>query len=210
MKPLHLCVPVLKRYDLLHNLLQSLHHSSLFPTDVHIVNNGRDLERLKRAVVGVSVEVVTPEEPLGLAESWNWFIQNVPEERLICNDDLTFSSTSLEDMTKTEGEVVSALADTNAFSCFLIRDTCVEKVGLFDESISPGYAYFEDCDYVARMRQKGLKIAKVECGVTHVGSQTTAAYSTQEWQRHHERFLLAQSNYIRKWGRMPEGVVQQR
>lgn len=195
---------MLKRYDLLRNMLMSLDGSTVQPKMVYVIDNGRDSIRLAMAMIGLPMTVFTPDEPMGLAEAWNWFIKNVPEERLIANDDLFFHSHSLENMVNTAGDFVSALAGSNACSCFLLRDSCVQKVGTFDETISPGYAYYEDCDYVERMIQQGVRITAVEAGVIHVGSQTIAQNSPAEWERHHERFALAQRNFIKKWGRMPD------
>jgi GT2 family glycosyltransferase len=81
---------------------------------------------------------------------------------------------------------------------------CVERVGLFDEEISPGYAYFEDCDYVERMLLEKVRITPAhDAGVTHGGSKTLEAASQAEMQEHHRRFLLAKANFEKKWGRGP-------
>lgn len=199
MKTAHVCIPTLKRYDLLANLLDSLTRSTAKPV-VHIIDNGGRFDRSRDYGFDVHVE---PVGPMGLASAWNWFIKNVPEERFICNDDITFAPNSLEEMMKVPGDFVSALPGSNACSCFLLRDSCVEKVGLFDEEISPGYAYFEDCDYVERMIMNKIPITGIICGVDHVGSQTLAANDANEWNEHHRRFLLAQQNFVAKWGRMP-------
>lgn len=205
MKPIHVCVPVLKRYDLLRNLLLSLGSSTVRPTMVHIVDNGLDPARMHvtRAVCDFSTDVFQPNEPMGVAESWNWFIDHVPEERIICNDDLVFAADSIEKLIATEGAFVSALPGSNACSCFLLRDECISKVGQFDETISPGYAYFEDCDYVERMIEQKIPITGCECGVVHIGSQTIAVNDAEAWQKHNDRFLLAQNNFVKKWGRLP-------
>lgn len=204
MKPLYLCVPVLKRYDLLHDMMRSLDTGMVRPSIVYVVDNGRNYEKVHPALAGYPFIVHTPDAPMSLAASWNWFIENVPEERLICNDDLLFAPDSLEKMVNTPGDFVSALAGTNACSCFLLRDSCVDKVGTFDETISPGYAYFEDCDYVERMVKQKIRITGVECGVQHLGSQTLASFTPEEMNIHHQRFQIAQANFIMKWGRLPD------
>jgi hypothetical protein len=203
---IHVCVPVLKRYDLLRNMLASLEQSAAEPGAIYVIDNGLDQIAVDEAVNGFSFPVIVqrPDRQLGLAEAWNWFIQNVPAERLICNDDLIFAPQSLAALEAKQGDFVSALPGSNACSCFLLRDSCVEKVGLFDEEISPGYAYFEDCDYVERMIEKGIPITGCnEAGVVHLGSQTIAMNSPAEWQRHHDRFALAQNNFVKKYGRLP-------
>lgn len=206
----HVCVPVLKRYDLLRELLVSLRESTVIPR-VYVLDNGHNTTALQQAIDGfgtwvwpsINVHTYTPDQPMGVAESWNWFIGHVPEERLIANDDVTFAPESIAKMAETPGDFVTALPGSNACSCFLLRDSCVEKVGLFDETISPGYAYYEDCDYVERMILLGIPITGVLCDVGHKGSQTLEVSTPEEMKRHHERFLLARSNFVKKWGRMP-------
>lgn len=202
MKPVHVCVPVLKRYDLLRELLLSLNKSTVRPDYISVLDNGRDKRRIHQACVptGIIIQVETPAKPLGLAESWNWFIDHVPEERFIVNDDITFAPDSLEKMLEPPEAFVSC---SYGFSCFLLRDACVNVVGQFDESISPGYAYFEDMDYLRRMRLAGVVDKVVLCDVKHAQSATPQKYSQVEWDEHHRRFNIAQTNYINKWASNP-------
>jgi GT2 family glycosyltransferase len=209
-KPVHLCIPTLTRYDLLLQEIESLTKSTLRPDVVSILDNGRRIYASNFPLIwhDFDVQIHQPLVSMGLAEAWNWFIDHVPEERIIANDDLIFAPESIERMVETEGEFVSPLPG-QAYSCFILRDSCVSKVGRFDEDISPGYAYFEDCDYSERLVENGLYIHHVECGVRHLGSQTLAASSPEQTNEHHKKFLIAQSNFIKKWGRMPEGKIQQ-
>lgn len=201
---IHICVPVLKRYDLLGKLLRSLSASTVRPRMVHIINNGLDALQLDSALntgdPQFSIDVLTPDEPMGLAASWNWFIQNVPEERFIVNDDIEFAPESLAKMVDAKAPFVSC---SFGFSCFLLRDSCVQAVGTFDESLSPGYAYFEDMDYLRRMKLAGIEDDVVFCDVKHLKSGTPNSYSPEEWQAHHVKFLRAQDNYIKKWEANP-------
>jgi len=77
---------------------------------------------------------------------------------------------------------------------------------LFDETISPGYAYYEDEDYMQRVNGKGTRpslvpCGHVECGVTHaVQSQTLKAATRKELGEHHRRFAIARANFAKKWG----------
>lgn len=205
----HICTPVLKRYDLLLRLIASLKFSSVQPKMVHIIDNGRNADRLRLATEGLAlpIDVLTPREALGVAASWNWFIQNVPEERIIVNDDVTFLPRSLEQLLAVDAELV--FAEGLGFSCFRILDSCVQKIGLFDEDISPGYAYYEDEDYLQRLdghgtREASARSATVPCGALHVKSATIGASTPEELAEHHRRFKIAQGNYIRKWNLDPE------
>ena len=139
---------------------------------------------------------------MSVAESWNWFIQNVPEERVIANDDVEFAPDSLEKLVAADADLVWAGC---GFSCFLLRDSCVRKVGLFDEAISPGYAYYEDEDYLQRIDGRGtrpavVRLANVDCGVVHKQSQTLKVASPEGMAEHHRKFRIAQKNYMQKWG----------
>ena len=194
----HVCVPTLKRYDLLKNLVASL------PSDVtlHVIDNGQNAGRLRAALDFRIADVFTPRAPMGVAESWNWFIENVPEERVIANDDVTFAPDSLEKLIASDADLIWAAGC--GFSCFVLRDSCVKKVGLFDETISPGYGYYEDEDYMQRIDGKGtrqplIRAAEVDCGVVHLKSQTLAERTPAEMQEHHHKFWTAQTNYIKKW-----------
>lgn len=201
----NVCVPVLRRYDLLGEMLDSLSFSTV-EHDVWIIDNGRNEGALTRAIAHArnpTAHVLTPHTPLGVASSWNWFLENVPEERLITNDDVLFAPESLALMSGAPGELVTAIPSNlgSAFPCFVIRDECVRRVGLFDETISPGYGYYEDCDYENRLELAGIKIMHVDCGVVHRVSSTLAASTADELQEHHRRFKIAQGNYVAKWNR---------
>lgn len=202
--PINICVPVLRRYDLLRRLLESLQSSIVPITKVWIVDNGRDSARLGKALLDAPAETLvhTPLEPMGVATSWNWFLRNVPEERIITNDDIIFAPKSVELIVGTPGDLVWA---GFGFSCYLIRDSCVAKLGYFDEDISPGYAYYEDEDYLQRLDGKGTRepsarAENVDAGLLHTHSATLQAASHAEIMEHHRRFLIAQGNYAKKWG----------
>lgn len=207
-----ICVPVVKRYDCLCELVESLRHSLIVPDRIAIIDNGLDKKKLQPVLDLLSKfyfgrsEVFTPAKPLGVASSWNWFIQNTREERIICNDDVLFAPESIQCMINTPGHMV--LAGECGYSAFLIRDSCIEKVGLFDESISPGYGYYEDEDYAARMLELGLNHVAVATGMVHKKSSTLLAMTTLELEAHHRKFLIAEANYIKKWGAKPNLVKE--
>lgn len=202
---LHICVPVLKRYDLLRGMLTSLAESQVKPTMVWVIDNGRDSARLDAAVVnvGLQIRVRVPGRALGVAESWNWFLHNVPEDRVIVNDDTLFAPDSLEKLLTSEADL--SFAKDCGFACFMMRNSCIKKIGYFDETISPGYAYYEDDDYLQRVNGRGTREASasmvdVDCHVTHLRSQTLTAGSPADISEHHRKFKIAQRNYMRKWG----------
>lgn len=201
-QPVYVCIPVLRRYDLLQELLESLKTSDVTPAGIYIIDNGPDAQKLEAALLGapsgVPIHVHTPPVRMGLAEAWNWFLINAPEERVITNDDIRFYPESLGALLAGEGDLVFA---QHGYSCFLMRDSCIEKVGFFDETISPGYAYYEDCDYGQRMiAARGLAHqSEINVRLDHGGSQTKATATDAEIQDHHRRFLIARANFQAKW-----------
>ena len=201
---INICVPVLKRYDLLREMVKSCHAGNLRPTTYYIIDNGQNGPKLMAALreFDIHARVHTPKAPYGIAESWNWFIKHVPEERVIVNDDVLFGPNSLELLLASTADLVWAKGC--GFSCFVIRDACVEKLGLFDETISPGYGYYEDEDYLQRLDGRGTRAPSamsetVDADVAHLKSATLKAASHAELIEHHRRFKIAQGNYARKW-----------
>jgi GT2 family glycosyltransferase len=211
-KPVTVCVPVMTRYDLLRELLMSLRVSTLRPARVIVFNCGRS-DVVNSAVADacdIPLTVVEPSRHTGLAEVINWFIRNTVEERVITNDDVVFGPDTLSVMVASDGDVVGPRNRPNefaTFSCFLLRDSCVAKVGVFDELISPGYIYFEDCDYGVRMARAGATIVEVDCNIRHGGSQTLRAMTPEQQQEHHRKFQIAARNYHSKWGGEPQHEV---
>lgn len=209
---INICVPVIKRYDLLAQLILSLRESLVQPDKIFVIDNGRRLDSegaLRRELGGavdyfshVPLALHRPDQPMGVAEAWNWFIAHAPEERVIVNDDCTFAPESLTCLLRPTADLVWAAGV--GFSCFVLRDSCVQKIGLFDETISPGYGYYEDEDYLQRLDGRGTRersaIAdEVVCGVKHLHSGTLKAKSHEEVLEHHRKFKIAQANYAKKW-----------
>jgi GT2 family glycosyltransferase len=101
-------------------------------------------------------------------------------------------------------KICSPIAGSNLFSIFTLTDQIVSKVGLFDETISPNYYYFEDNDYMRRATLAGVGTKSIITDVKHEHSGTLKSYSKLELQLHHQKFQLAQTNYIKKWNGLPE------
>ena len=205
-KKVHVGVPVLRRYDLLRLMLLSAAAGTVKPDKVWIIDNGRRHDRVHEAIVGLPfpIDVCEPPLSMGVAESWNYLIGEMPEERIITNDDIVFTADAIEQMVNTPGDLVFG----HGYSCYLLRDSAVQKVGTFDEKISPGYAYWEDIDYDMRVRQftegGGQWLQQnAPCTVLHAGSQTNEAASPEEIQDHHRKFEIAKANIIAKYAHLP-------
>jgi hypothetical protein len=209
-KRVYIGVPVLRRYDLLREMLLSAQEGTVLPAFVWIIDNGKRPDLLHEMIgeMVLPISVYTPERSLGVAECWNWFIDHVPEDRIITNDDITFEKDSIEAMRDTEGDLVFG----HGYSCFLIRNSAVEKIGRFDEDISPGYAYWEDIDYDQRIRlaqRGGNKFTQTNapCAVHHGGSKTNEVASPEEINEHHSKFTLAHNNFLQKWSHLPSDLL---
>jgi GT2 family glycosyltransferase len=198
------CVPVLNRYDLLPNLINSINSGTVKPDNYWIIDNGRKLSKSKFN----NIKVTTPINNLGTSESWNIFLKDTSGMKVIVNDDVEFYPDTLEILLKycQPDKFVSPIFKgkfPNDYSCFFIGEDVLKKVGYFDEDISPNYAYFEDNDYNRRLHLAGIKKILAPCKFKHVESATLKSYSKQELNEHHRKFRLARANYVNKWGGMP-------
>ena len=196
---INLCIPTLNRYDLLIEELKTADFGELPPDHIYIFDNGGQLR-----TDNPRVTVINTPTNLGVAKAWNWFILNVSEARIIANDDLEFGPLTIKNMVEAlengaEFVGLNNITGLNLFSLFTISDSCVEKVGLFDEGISPNYAYFEDNDYHRRMELLGIPTTYVAGDVIHKSSSTMAVYTEEQLKLHHEKFRRAKANYILKW-----------
>lgn len=212
-KVISVCIPTLKRYDTLHDLIKSAEIGSLVPDSYYVIDNGINTE-FTSSEYYLSLDISMRSKVhvyrfgcnIGVAKSWNWFILNTPQTRIICNDDITFYNDTIEKISQIgmDGKMMYAGGIANAFSCFVLPDAIIDTIGLFDETISPGYGYFEDNDYYYRMTLAGFGIEQLEnTTIGHVGSATLKSLSQDELDAHHKKFQLARHNYMSKWGGPP-------
>lgn len=202
MHTINLCIPTLNRSDLIDRTIESSLAGIIKPDKIYIIDNGKqDFSEYVRKTV---YNIIVPGYNLGVATSWNWFINNVGEIRIICNDDVIFFDDTIKIMIENydsnnityPGGVPSA----NAFSCYIVSDSVVDRVGLFDESISPNYAYFEDNDYFRRMTLLDIKLKHIpNAKLTHFVSSSLK----KGIPNHNQLFNKAKKNYIAKWGGLP-------
>lgn len=220
MQPIFLGIPVLNRFDLLDQALNSLDYNE---ANIFIINNNTvDNEQniyLSELQKKYHFEIFSPRYNLGVAASWNRIITTAWSRGYdfvyIGSNDTILAPNSLKtfvEMAKIEPECLWLM---NAFNFFCIRLSAIPTIGLFDENFMP--AYFEDNDYVRRIELSPLQIVNLEPysrelnGRTlppappshHIGSQTIHSnekykelnhYTFNEWNKNH---------YIMKWGGIP-------
>jgi hypothetical protein len=206
-KPINVCVVVFNRYDLLRNLARSITNSRVAvgrKVVIHVIDRGGQFDRVMDAFEGTPYPVgIVSLAGQSLPAAWNWFIQHVPEERILVSDDVEFYPEALETFASTPGDFLGIDdGKSSHFACFLVRDTCVRKVGLFDETLSPDYMYFEDCDYHYRMRLASVSVTGISC-LHHWLAQSWEKKTPEQQAEHHVRFVAAQQNYVKKWGGEP-------
>lgn len=200
---INICIPTLNSYSTLWKCVESINNSDVKVSKIYIIDNGGGLQHNGQD----NLYINKVPQNIGVAASWNHFIREVPEFRIICNDDITFSPDTIRIMVEKyepNGLVFpTEMGSGNAFSCFLLSQNVIDHVGLFDEWISPNYAYFEDNDYAYRMSLMGFRLYKCDANIVHIGSSTLKNYNRASKDAHHKKFRLAEGHYIQKWGGAP-------
>jgi GT2 family glycosyltransferase len=110
---------------------------------------------------------------LGLVGAWNLIVKTTPLAPywVLVNDDAWFEPGALAK--------IAEQADPNAlsfpdivpdWSCIVLGERVVDKVGLYDERFYP--LYFDDNDYERRIDKKGIEIKRIQAKVHHDNSST--------------------------------------
>lgn len=207
-------IPTLNRYDLLGAGLERLAESSLRPTCVCIVDNGR--RWFDPGGWPFPLWVIRPDRNLGVAASWNLFGRlSAPGDTIILNDDVLVAPHTLARMSAVPEPFVS-VCDTPGFearrdhsdvrvsdwSCFLQRRLVWSQVGDYDETFWPGG--YEDTDYWRRMSLAGIAVMRLpEDGMRHRIAATSAAFSPSERRLLDEATARNGRHYLEKWGGPP-------
>lgn len=171
-------IPTLNQTDRLCRLIESFDRPV---GDVVIIDNGVRWPRgarldIPRVRACRSQTVLEIPNNLGVAASWNLGIKVLPhaDRWLIVNDDAWLHEGSLQVLDSESDRTSVTFADVNpSWSCFVLGDDVVRKVGLFDERLYP--AYFEDTDYARRCDLAGVPVRTVYAPVSHDNSSTLAS-----------------------------------
>ena len=165
-----LAIPVLNRYDLLDQNLETID----FPIgEILIINNGKEPYKTKRK--DLNVRVLNLPSNLGMSGSWNLTIKLYPHKPywVFSSADTHWIPGALEKIYNASNK--DKLVMTNeGWSCFSIGEDLIREVGLFDEFFYP--IYFEDNDYYERVMRSNLKngyiSGTIEVNAPHGASQT--------------------------------------
>lgn len=192
-------VPVLTNPALLYQMLQSMD----MPAErLIVIDNGDVLNpvTLRHAARGMKTTLLTPGANLGVAGSWNLGIKCAPFAPwwLVCNFDITWPTNSLGRFAvaaRRDALVLSAGAPP--WCAFAVGDQVVSRVGLFDESLHPGY--FEDNDYERRVRHWGMDVVLSDIPVRHQNSSTIK--DPRYAARNDKTFVANREHYMAKMHR---------
>ena len=145
----------------------------------------------------------------GVAPGWNRLCKTAFAEGchavIIANDDIILDPGSLARVVEalyTHPFVCFSDAGHNAFSFFGMQRMIYDVVGEFDEQFWP--AYFEDNDYIMRMKLQGFSPLSLEGpSFFHAGSATIGKYNAEQKAIHHHNFRKNMEYYVQKWGGLP-------
>jgi len=160
-----LIVPILNRYDLLEEMLNSIN----YPIDnILIIDNGGQFKTDK------NIKVLNMPANLGLSAAWNLGIKCYPNAKywLFASADTKWGESSLQEIDSLSDSDKLILTD-DAYGCFSVGENIIDKIGLFDEYFYP--IYFEDNDFherVARFCPENTIVSTSIQAAPEVGSQT--------------------------------------
>jgi GT2 family glycosyltransferase len=197
-------IVVLKQYDELRKCVASVNRSISKPSLIVIVDNGGELPPIDGCVV------LNQARNIGCAGGWNLCMERIhPESAILLNDDLEVAPDTFSKMMQPPPPcVVTACDNGDGFSCFRIDQGIVNLVGVFDEAYWP--AYYEDCDYRARMLKEGLRPIHIGMAVHKHGNHGERPYqnfSQEELEQFNKHLESNKQRFIRQWGGLPSDVI---
>lgn len=200
MQDLCILIPTVNRKDLLMKAMET--YSELMPqvTKLILDNGHQDIP-----CIDDSTWIWESKENLGVAASWNFLIGkaiiNDFKHFLILNDDVILQ--------KDEGQIRQILAKGSPehfylcrpfynWSSFILNRSIYEKVGPFDEGFKK--AYFEDNDYMYRMKLAGVPIKYVD----ELNPDVYLNSQTIEKNPLLGGYIENREYFLQKWGGLPE------
>jgi len=193
-------IPTLNRADLLLPTLAKYVTEDFKDIEIHIIDNGKqDLSFLN---VFPNVYLYEQEHNIGVAASWNKLCKIIFEKHnhaLIINDDVYLGYNTDVVNSVIEKYEYSLVQSYVSWSVILMSKYMYDYIGDFDEIFYP--AYYEDSDYLYRMKLKGIR-QDVEA---ELNPQTVRISMTQERDPELVNASMEANRlrYIEKWGNSP-------
>jgi GT2 family glycosyltransferase len=200
-------VPVINRGDLLLDLISSIDYPVAKLAIVQNSHQSDVVDAIKKIKEGLnpnikSVYISSPFRNLGVSASWNHIITSFPEVPyvVIPSADIKFGAGDLEKVVEVNSHAPDAFLSMEGFACFVITQSVVEKVGLFDENIYP--CYYEDNDYHRRIKLANAQfLTMTNLGVIHQGGSQTIMSDPDYNTANGRSFSMNADYYFDKWGR---------
>ena len=190
-----LAIPVLNRYDLLDQNLETIDYPI---GEILIINNGKEKYEPKRK--DLNVRVLNLPSNLGMSGSWNLAIKLYPHNEywMFSSADTHWIPGAMEQLHNASGKTKLVMT-SEAWSCFSIGEDIVRNVGLFDEYFYP--IYFEDNDYYERVMRSNMKDGYVQ-GTIQVnipsGPSQTINSDEKLKNRNHTTFEINKTYFNKK------------
>ncbi len=190
-------IPTLNNYAGVNALIASAEAGSVSPESYVIIDNGGSFPH--QSEFGTRCKIIRNGRNLGVAAAWNELLRGSPDEPVvISNDDIIFGKDTFR-MLRDAALEHPFVGAAGGWALFAQNPECTKAVGFYDERFYP--AYYEDCDYLLRMRRAGVPIFDLGwAGATHLGEITTKTASESD------RALIADgrarnySYFVTKWG----------
>jgi len=145
--------------------------------------------------------VLVVNDGIGYGAAFNRAFKYARGEYLVLlSNDVVIRSGTIEDLIDPEAvtcPVVNGKAQEFWGCMFCLPRWVYEKIGGFDERF--GIAYFEDDDYIFRLREAGIPMRSVDkVQVEHAGGVTVKHLGAESHSYYESR-----QRFIEKWGRTP-------
>jgi GT2 family glycosyltransferase len=192
-------IPTINQAELLNESIKKYEQD--FPTiDIFIIDNGQQEIKFN----SLNVSVIENSWNIGVAPSWNWFMRTGEElgytHGLILNDDVYLGKNENEvfDFINGEKKEFGFIKSHHHWCAFFLNISTFKKIGHFDEGFYP--AYFEDNDYMRRMKLGGVKTLQTDFLDPLIYNNSL---SIKKDRSLNENFARNQQRYIEKWGGLP-------
>lgn len=193
-------IPTLNRMDLLLPSLIKYYTKDFKDIEIYVIDNGK--QNISFLNIFTKIYVHEEEQNLGVAGSWNKLCKKIFEKHshaLILNDDVYLGYGTETIYNNIEKYPYSLVQSHVSWSVILISKYMYDYIGDFDETFYP--AYYEDSDYLYRMKLKGIR-QDVEA---ELNPQLVRISMTQEKDPDLVNASMQQNRlrYIEKWGNSP-------
>lgn len=195
-------IPTLNRgVDLLLPSLIKYTTTDFKDIDIHVVDNGKqNLSFIQ--VVAPNVHVYEQQHNLGVSASWNMLCKEIFKSHshaVLLNDDVYLGYGTERVLDVIEKYPYSLIQSHISWSVVIISKYMYDYIGEFDETFYP--AYYEDSDYLYRMKLKGIRQDVDET----LNPEVIRISMTQERDPElvNESMRVNRERYIEKWGNSP-------